>query len=165
MKRIVLAGGSGFLGRALAEYFVARGCEVVILTRAPGGEKEGIRAVRWDARTPGPWASELESADAVVNLTGRSVDCRYNAKNRREIMESRVDSTQLIGRVISRCQCPPRVWANASTATLYKHVFDQAWDESGEIGATAEAKDQFSIKVARAWENAMEQIETSRTRK
>jgi NAD dependent epimerase/dehydratase family enzyme len=159
--RIVLAGGSGFLGQTLAAYFLERGFEVVVLTRRASGNgemtssplssakaAESRRCVGWDACTLGPWRNELEGALAVVNLTGKSVNCRYNARNRREILESRVNSTRVIGQAIAACKEPPRVWLNASTATVYKHTFGPAWDENGQTEATAEAKDRFSVEVA-----------------
>src|SRR5262249_29437336 len=141
--RIVLPGGSGFLGETLAKYFGALGWEVVILTRRPEPRTDRAREVQWDGRTVGDWARELEGAGAVVNLAGRSVDCRYHARNRREILMSRVESTRVLGQAIGRCANPPRVWLNASTATIYKHSLDRPMDESGEIGATPEAKDAF----------------------
>src|ERR1043166_1853750 len=94
MKRIILAGGSGFLGSVLTMHFEKAGWDIVILTRSPKQRNDGVREVFWDARTPGEWANELEGATAVVNLTGRSVNCRYNARNRKDIIESRVNSTR-----------------------------------------------------------------------
>jgi NAD dependent epimerase/dehydratase family enzyme len=141
MKRIILAGGSGFLGRALAAHFRNAGWEVVILTRSPKQLDGSIREVAWDTRTLGDWARELDGATAVVNLTGRSVDCRYNAKNRKDILESRVFSTRVVGEAIAKCKEPPRVWLNSSTATVYKHTFDRDMDESSrEMDSVAEAK-------------------------
>lgn len=163
--RIVIAGGAGFLGRVVAKYFSAKGREVVVLTRSPKGNVDGGREVEWDAETLGRWAQELDGAEAVINLTGRTVNCRYNAKNRREIMDSRVNSTRVIGEAIGKCAKPPRVWLNASTATIYKHTFGPAHDENGEIGATLEAQDEFSIDVARAWERTLEDAKTPATRK
>jgi len=165
MKKIILAGGSGLLGRALATHFGKAGYDIAILTRAAKSRENLPRKIQWDARRLGAWTTELEGADAVTNLTGRSVDCRYNAKNRREIMDSRVESTRVIGQAIAQCKRPPRVWLNASTATIYKHTFGPAWDEAGEIGATLEAKDSFSIEVARAWENEFNRAATPATRK
>src|SRR5437879_1776650 len=165
-QKIVLAGGSGFLGRMLAQQFAAVGSEVIILTRTPGNGKPGIQEVRWDGMTLGPWASRLEGARAVINLAGRSVNCRYHAANRKLIMNSRVDSTRVLGEAIARCAAPPPVWLNSSTATIYKHSLDQSMDElTGEIAPTPEAKDEFSIQVATAWERALEEAETPRTRK
>ncbi len=166
MKRIVLAGGSGFLGRALSRHFTAPNFEAVILTRAPRGARNNVaREVFWDARNLGAWTTELDGADAVIHLTGRSVDCRYNTKNRREIMRSRVESTRVIGQAIAQCQQAPRVWLNASTATIYKHTFGPAWDESGMSEATPEVRDEFSIEVARAWEDELNRAQTPETRK
>lgn len=160
-ERIILAGGSGFLGRALAAHFVAAGWEVVIITRSQR-QKEGLgRFVLWS----GDWQRELDGASAVVNLTGKSVNCRYNARNRREILDSRVNSTCALGEAIGRCADPPPVWLNASTATIYTHTFKQAWDEAGETAATPEAKDAFSVEVAQAWEHALAEAPTPHTRK
>jgi uncharacterized protein (TIGR01777 family) len=165
MKRIVLAGGSGFLGQVLAEYFFGKGWEVVNLTRNPNCTMPKARTVVWDGRTLHAWQSELEEAGVVINLSGKSVDCRYTPRNRKEILASRIDSTRVLGEAIAKCAKPPRVWLNASTATIYKHTFGPAWDESGEIAATPEAKDEFSVAVAEAWERALNDAVTPRTRK
>ncbi|HXT11417.1 MAG TPA: TIGR01777 family oxidoreductase [Candidatus Angelobacter sp.] len=164
-QKIIIAGGSGFLGSALARTFTARDHEVVVLTRSPKPRSDGVKEIRWDAKNLGEWASLLDGADVAINLTGKSVDCRYTQKNRRAIIESRVSSTRAIGEAIARCAKPPRVWLNASSATLYKHVFDRAMDENGETGATPDAKDQFSIEVIRQWERALEEAHTPNTRK
>ena len=162
--RIVVAGGSGFLGQVLARWFGKRDFEAVILGRSRQAGLSG-RQVIWDARTLGPWQSELEGAAAVVNLTGKSVNCRYNKRNREEILGSRVDSTRVLGQAIAQCTQPPKAWFNASTATVYSHTFDNAWDETGETEASAEAKDRFSIQVAWAWERALNESPTTHTRK
>ena len=155
-QKIILAGGSGFLGGELAKHFSALGWCVVVLARLPNSRPEGVREVAWDGRSLGDWVNELEGATAVVNLTGRSVDCRYNAKNRREIMESRVHSTRVVGEAIVRCKTPPRVWLNSSTATLYQHTFGSPHDESSrEMDSATDAKDAFSVGVAQAWERAL----------
>jgi len=165
-NRIIVAGGSGFIGRLLTDRLVSENRDVVVLTRTPQEDARSIRQVRWDGRTLGDWARELEDARALINLAGRSVNCRYNERNRREILESRVDSTRVLGEAIARCSKPPPVWLNASTATIYKHTFDRQMDEAtGEIGATPEAKDAFSIEVARAWEEAFFRASTPATRK
>jgi hypothetical protein len=164
-KRIVLAGGSGFLGQALATHLGKSGHEIVILTRTPKPRTDGFREVGWDGSKQGPWRRELEGALAVINLTGKSVNCRYTAANRKEILESRVNSTRCLGQAIGSCQAPPAVWLNASTATVYRHTFDTAWDEQGQTEASAEAKDRFSVEVAWAWERALEEAKTPQTRK
>ena len=123
------------------------------------------RNVLWDAKTLGPWQKELEGSAAVINLCGRSVDCRYNETNRRLILESRVLSTRVLGEAISRCAAPPAVWLNASTATIYKHSFERPMDEAGEIAGDKDAKDEFSVEVAQAWEGELDQAQTPATRK
>jgi uncharacterized protein (TIGR01777 family) len=166
MQRIILAGGSGFLGGELAKHFTALGWEVVILTRSPKSRSDGGREVAWNAKSLGAWARELEGATAVVNLTGRSVDCRYNAKNRREIMDSRVNSTRVVGEAIAQCKTPPRVWLNSSTATVYQHTFGKPHDESSqEMDSATDAKDAFSVEVAQAWERTLQEAQTPDTRK
>ena len=165
MKHIVIAGGSGFLGRILAAHFKKLGYPIIILTRSPKPSDDGIREIGWDAHTIGQWAGELDNAIAVINLTGRSVNCRYHKQNRKLILESRVHSTRAIGQAIAACKSPPTVWLNASTATIYKHTFGPAWDEFGEIGSTPKAKDEFSIKVATGWERAFNEAKTPTARK
>jgi uncharacterized protein len=164
IKRIILAGGSGFLGQLLGEYLRPRGWEAVVLTRTPSSGR--FEQIAWDARPMGDWARRLEGADAVINLAGRSVNCRFTAQNRRLVMESRVDSTRVLGQAIARCAQPPRVWLNSSTATIYKHSLDRAHDESStDFSPTPEAKDAFSVEVARAWEKAFDEALTPGTRK
>ena len=165
-NRIVVAGGSGFIGCLLTDNLVARDNDIVVLTRSPQETARSIRQVRWDGHSLGDWARELDGASALINLAGRSVNCRYNARNRREILESRVQSTKVLGDAIALSRQPPQVWLNASTATIYKHTFDRQMDEAtGEIGATPEAKDEFSIEVARAWEETLFEAPTPVTRK
>jgi len=165
-NRIVLAGGNGFVGRLLTKGLASGNNELVVLTRSPQDTGEPIRQVPWDGRTVGDWVRELDGAQTLINLAGRSVNCRYNEKNRREILESRVDSTGVLGEAIAQCNTPPPVWLNASTATIYKHTFDHPNDEAtGMIGATPAAKDAFSIQVARAWEETLNQAQTPATRK
>ncbi|MFI5379327.1 MAG: TIGR01777 family oxidoreductase [Tepidisphaerales bacterium] len=164
--RIVLPGGSGFLGRMIAPTFASAGWDVLVLARRPERVAPPARAVAWDGRTLGPWVAELEGAAAILNLAGRSVNCRYHAANRRAIMDSRIDSTRILGRAIAACSCPPPVWLNSSTATIYRHSLDQPMDEStGQIGPTPEAHDAFSIEVATAWERELAAADTPRTRK
>lgn len=165
--RIVLAGGSGFLGNIMSEHFKMQGCDIVVLTRSAPAQTgaEHHRECPWDGRTLGEWARELDGAEVLINLAGRSVDCRYHARNRRLMMDSRIDSTRILGEAVARCANPPKLWLNASTATIYKHTFGPAWDENGEIGATPEAQDAFSIEIATAWEREFNAAQTRRTRK
>jgi uncharacterized protein (TIGR01777 family) len=148
--KVVIAGGSGYLGQVLARHFTRFARPVVILTRRPQEPNAFARFVQWDGQTIGPWTRELENADAVINLSGRSVNCRYNEQNRKEIYESRLHSTRILGQAIIVCANPPRVWLNASSATIYKHSIDQPMDEhSGEIG------EGFSVDVCQQWEKMM----------
>ncbi len=164
-RTIVLVGGSGFLGQLLASYLQERGFEPVILTRAPAPNAK-FKELEWDARTVGDWVKALDGAEAVINLAGRSVNCRYNAENRRAIMDSRVDSTRVLGEAIASCSKPPGAWFNSSTATIYRHTVGPAHDEtSADFATAAEAKDEFSVEVARAWEKAFDDAPSSRTRK
>ena len=162
---IVIAGGNGFLGQLLTAYFQKAGHQVVVLTRLPKVRADHIREVAWDGSTLGRWVKEIESTRAVINLAGRSVNCRYTKKNRRIILDSRVNTTRVIGQAIRNCKTPPKVWLNASTATIYKHTFGPGWIESGEIGSTPEAKDEFSIEVATAWERTFNEAPAQKTRK
>jgi uncharacterized protein (TIGR01777 family) len=165
--RIVIAGGSGQVGTILARAWHTRGEDVVVLSRRPT-DAPG-RTAAWDAKTIGPWSREFDGADVVVNLAGRSVNCRYNAANRREIMDSRVDSTRIVGEAIARAERPPRVWLQAATATIYAHRFDAPNDEhTGILGGSERDVPEtwkFSIDVARAWEKACNEANTPRTRK
>ena len=154
--KIVLPGGSGHVGTMLARAFHRDGHQIVVLSRKP--EPRPWRTVAWDGTSLGAWTEEFEGADAVINLAGRTVNCRYGAKNRDEIMRSRVESTRVVGQAIARCQRPPPVWLQASTATIYEHRYDAPNDEVSGIlgGAEPNAPDtwRFSIDVATAWEKA-----------
>ena len=138
-----------------------------MLSRAP--QKAPWLVVAWDANTPGPWTRELDGADVVVNLAGRSVNCRYTPANRRAIKESRVNSTRVVGEAIAGAARPPRVWLQMSTATIYAHRYDAPNDEATGIlgGAEPGAPDtwRFSIDVATSWERALDAAATPRTRK
>jgi hypothetical protein len=164
-KQVVLAGGSGFLGHALSKKLLAGNYEVIVLTRSPRVRSDGVKEIGWDAKSLGDWSNFVDGAEVVINLTGKSVDCRYNEKNRRAIISSRVDSTGVLGEAIAKCNQPPRVWLNSSSATIYKHTFDKPMDEASETGATPEAKDEFSIEVIRQWEQALDGAPTPATRK
>lgn len=165
--KIVIPGGSGQVGRILARHFHARGDEVTVLSRAP--KPSPWRMIFWDGLDPGDWVGALEGSDVCINLAGRSVNCRYGQANRRSIYESRVRSTRLLNEVIASLHHPPRLWINASTATIYRHALDRAMDEStGELGGNEPGAPDtwdFSIDVAKAWEAAFFSTPTPRTRK
>jgi uncharacterized protein len=152
--KVVFAGGTGFLGAVLGKWLSARRYEVVVLSRRAQPVAFG-RCVQWDVETLGEWASELEGAAALINLAGRSVNCRYHARNRRQIMDSRILSTRVLGQAVSGCD----------TATIYKHTYGDAHGEDGEIAATREVHDEFSIQVAEAWEEAFDKADCPQTRK
>lgn len=163
-KKVILAGGSGFLGRTLSAWYAALGYEVVVLSRRET-VISGARTAIWDGRSPGTWCQELDGAVVLINLAGRSVNCRYNNRNRLLIMNSRIASTRALGEALAHCSNPPPVWLNAGTATIYRHTYGEPHGENGVIGATPEAKDAFSIEVARAWEAEFENAKVPSTRK
>jgi hypothetical protein len=167
--KIVIPGGTGHLGHLLAHSFRAGGHEVVVVGRGGGGGDAGGHTVPWDGRTVGPWAAEIDGADVVINLAGRTVNCRYTEANKREMVSSRVDSTRAVGLAIARAARPPRVWLQMSTATIYAHRFDAANDEAtGLIGGDepgVPAYWRFSIDLAKAWEQAQAEAPTPATRK
>lgn len=165
--RILLPGGSGHLGQLLARHFQAQGHAVTILLRHPANLP--WRVIGWDGRTLADWVKEIDRTDVVINLAGRSVNCRYTHRNRREILESRIFSTEAIGHAIARSSSPPAIWMNMSTATIYRHALDHPMDETtGELGGhepDAPSAWRFSIDVATQWEQALFSAVTPRTRK
>ncbi|MGW4525290.1 TIGR01777 family oxidoreductase [Amycolatopsis sp. NPDC004378] len=167
--KVVIPGGTGHLGRVLSRRLAGRGDEVVVLTRRDVAPEPGVRHVRWDGRAAGPWTGELDGCDVVLNLAGRSVNCRYTRANLREMWNSRVDSARVVGGAIERAARPPRVWLQMSTATIYAHRHDAANDETtgvlggGEPGVPGYWA--FSVDLARAWEREQEKADTPRTRK
>ncbi|MFL6569980.1 MAG: TIGR01777 family oxidoreductase [Chthoniobacterales bacterium] len=156
--KIVLPGGSGQVGTVLARAFHAQGDDVVVLSRNPARRECAWRTVPWDGSSVGNWLREIDGADVVINLAGRSVNCRYNGANRRAILDSRIDSTRAAGKAIQQAKRPPRVWLQASTATIYAHRYDAPNDEThGIIGGDEAGVPEtwrFSIEVAKAWERA-----------
>ncbi|HEX7681409.1 MAG TPA: NAD-dependent epimerase/dehydratase family protein, partial [Thermoanaerobaculia bacterium] len=153
-SKVVIAGGSGLLGTLLARRFHEGGVEVAVLSRHPA--LAPWRVVEWDGRSLDVWAGEINGADAVINLAGRNVNCRYGDRHRQEILRSRIDSTRVLRKAIAVAANPPRVWLQMSTATLYAHRTDAANDEfTGVIGGAepgAPESWRFSTDVARQWE-------------
>ena len=135
-KKIVLAGGTGFIGKYLQQKYIALGYEVIIIAR-------GEKYINWNNNAG--IISSLENAEMLVNLAGKSVDCRYNDKNKKEIYDSRINTTKILGEAITQCNNPPQVWMNSSTATIYRHAEDRPMTEiAGEIGTG------FSVGIATA---------------
>jgi uncharacterized protein (TIGR01777 family) len=165
--RIAITGGSGHIGTLLAKHFHTTGHSVAVIARGPA--TAAWTTIRWDGARLAEWSKALDGADAVINLAGRSVDCRYGAQNRIEIMESRAGTTKLVGDAIQSLAVPPKVWLNASTATIYRHATDRPMDEAtGELGGTEAAVPEtwrFSIDVAKRWEEVFFGASTPHTRK
>lgn len=156
MKTIVIAGGTGFLGQVLEYYFSKKGYVIKILTRNPKKENH----VYWNAKDLENWTNNLEGIDVLINLAGKSVDCRYNDKNKKLIYDSRIDSTHVLGLAINLCEKPPKIWMNSSTATIYKYSYDKEMSEEyGEFG------NDFSMNIAKSWEAAFNTIKNPKTRK
>jgi hypothetical protein len=157
--RIVLAGGSGFLGQALAKALLGKGYEVVILSR--GAHREGgvIRQLHWDGKNFDDWWQAIDGAKAIVNLTGRSVNCRHTPENRRAIMDSREDSVRVLGEAVARCSAPPEVWVQASSLAIYGDPGDRWCDEDSPHA------EGFSEEVCKRWEAAFEKVHAPGMRK
>jgi uncharacterized protein len=172
-KKIIIAGGTGFIGQELVKYFGTEN-QIVVLSRQIENTRNNrnafsyltekdtpdVKLIKWDGRTPGGWITELEGADLIINLAGKTVNCRYTEKNKSEIMNSRTDAVNAIGKAISLCTKPPAVWINASSATIYRHAEDRPQDEY-----TGEFHDGFSVEVCKRWEKTFYEQSTPYTRK
>lgn len=159
-RKIVIPGGTGFIGQEMAKHFVQQGDEVIILTRSQNKRQDGIQYIQWDGKSLGAWTETFEGADAIINMAGRTVNCRYNAKNKQQIYDSRLFSTEVIGVAIAQCQNPPTLWINAGSATIYRHALDRPMDEE-----TGEPGSGFSVDVCQKWEATFQRMETPQTRK
>ena len=172
-KKIILAGGTGFIGQEMTKYF-GKENKIVILTRQVGNEKtnrndydslsiddlKNVKYVKWDGKTVGDWFNELNNSDIVINLAGKSVNCRYNEKNKQDIFDSRTDAVKAIGEAINKCTRPPLLWVNASSATIYRHAMDRPQDEyNGDF------HDDFSVQVCKRWEKTFYDQQSPQTRK
>lgn len=156
MKNIVIAGGTGFLGKILETYFTKKGYAVKLLTRNPTAPNH----VYWNAKDLGKWTNSLENIHVLINLAGKSVDCRYTKENKKLIYDSRIDTTHLLGLAINLCENAPKTWMNSSTATIYRNSYKKEMSEDhGEIGGN------FSMNIAKSWEKAFNTITTPKTRK
>ena len=172
-KKIIIAGGTGFIGQALCNYFGTEN-EITVLTRNLPGQKTNafgelhisetilpkIHFVKWDGVSPGDWWPVLDGADVVINLAGKTVNCRYNKRNRKEIMESRVRSVEALGQAIRKVSVPPKVWITAASATIYPTASNQPRDE-----AFTDFANDFSVQVCRTWEETFDKQQTPFTRK
>lgn len=168
-QKIVIAGGTGFIGRTMAAYF-GREAEVVLLSRqqneknnaytASDPSAPNARVVHWDGRSRGEWWSEIDGADLVINLAGKSVNCRYTEKNKQQIFDSRVFATKAIGDAVRATARPPALWLNAASATTYRHALDRPQDEY-----TGEMHNDFSVQVCKLWEKTFFEQQTPSTRK
>ncbi|WBU88275.1 TIGR01777 family oxidoreductase [Cellulophaga omnivescoria] len=152
MNKLVIAGGTGFLGNELLDFYTSKFTEIIVLTRSKPYQAKNINYVQWDAKTIGTWHSCLNNADVLINLTGKSVDCRFTKKNKALILNSRIDSTLALGKAINLVDNPPKVWLNASSAAI-SHPNKE---ENGE---------DFMLDVGIAWEKAFESIKNVNTRK
>lgn len=144
--KLIIAGGNGFLGGVLANHFQKKFNNIVILTRHPKASHQNIRYVVWDAKTLGNWKDELNHCDVLINLTGKNVNCRYTQKNKTEILNSRLDSTRILGEAIREVENPPKLWLQASSSTIYNHAYQPNDENSNNIG------DDFSMTVCKQWE-------------
>lgn len=159
MRKLILAGGSGFLGKALSDYFLSSYDEIVVLTRTAKTTQGNIRDVQWDGINQGEWIHELEGTEAIINLSGRSINCRFHETNKKEILESRVQSTQAIGEAIQKLNQPPKVWINFSAAALYQNAVGGSHDESSQSEGSG-----FMFEVCKQWEQTFNAFQLPQTR-
>ena len=157
--RIVLAGGSGFIGESLLPFLISKNYEVIALTRAESHQRGAVRNAHWDGKTLGDWIQFLNGAAVVVNLTGRSIDCRHTPEHRREIIYSRVDSVRVLGQAMGRCAQPPQVFVQIAGVGIYGDKGERICDETTASG------DDFVTEVCQKWEAAFDSLDAPNTRK
>ena len=152
INKIIVAGGNGFLGTELSSYFRDKAKEIVVFVRKPMRSASGVRYVLWDGTHQGEWSEELNNTDVLINLAGKNVNCRYTQKNKKLIYSSRLESTHALGMAIAKSKNPPKLWINASSATIYEASYTTLMTEQN--GTTG---DDFSMDVCKKWEAAFEQ--------
>ncbi len=159
--KIVIFAANGYIGRVLVDYYTRKKAEIIAVTRKPTLFSSGVTNVLWDGKKyANSWASFLNGADLVINLAGKSVNCRYTEANKKEIFDSRTFATEVIAKAINLCVVPPKLWVNSASATIYRHAEDRPMDElNGEIGSG------FSVEVCRKWEKTFFETQTPKTRK
>jgi hypothetical protein len=157
--RIILAGGSGFIGQSLSPFLVSKNYEVVVLTRGKSDHHGSIREAHWDGKTLGEWTQFVNGALGLVNLTGRSINTRHTPEHRREIIDSRVDSVRILGEAISRCVRSPRIFVQIAAVGIYGDKGERVCDETTAPG------DDFVSEVCKKWEMAFDSVDSPNTRK
>jgi uncharacterized protein (TIGR01777 family) len=157
--RIVLAGGSGFIGQSLSPFLISKNYEVIALTRAESDQRGAVRNAHWDGKTLGDWIQFLNGGAVVVNLTGRSINCRHTPENRHEIIDSRVDSVRVLGQAIEQCTYPPQVFVQIAGVGIYGDKGERICDETTAPG------DDFVAEVCQRWEAAFDSVDASKRRK
>lgn len=159
LNHIVIAGGTGFLGKVLTNHFKSKARQITILTRSHKVDYDNVQYVKWDGESMGYWTKYLEGADVVINLNGRSVDCRYTEENKQLIYNTRLDATYVLGKAIEQCENPPKLWINGASATIYRHSLRDPMDEvNGEFGTG------FSVDVCKKWEDCFNSFHLKNTR-
>lgn len=157
-KKIVIAGGSGFLGTNISEYFVRKGFEVIILSRGKSTEHGDIKYVQWDGANVGEWQTALEQAVALINLTGKNINCVHNEENKKQILESRVNSVKALARAMKQCQLPPRVFIQVSGTGFYGNNSSLCTEEMGNGTG-------FLAHTCKIWESTFQEEQMPGTRK
>ncbi|GAB4037832.1 TIGR01777 family oxidoreductase [Spirosoma jeollabukense] len=151
-RKIVLAGGSGFIGQLLIDHWQNTPVDIVVFSRKSYASHDHVRYVVWDGETVGKWVHELDGADVLINLAGKSVDCRYTERNKQLIMRSRINSTNILGEAVRQVARPPKLWINSASATIYRHSLDRQMDETTGDIETDRSDHQFSVQVCKTWE-------------
>lgn len=159
MAKIIIAGGDGFLGSKLSAHLHQKGHEIIILSRNKSGKHHNYTYITWDGETIGPWADHLSNSEAVINLSGRPLDTRFTEKHKKEIFDSRVNTTKVIAQAIGQCSNPPKTWINGSAVGIYGARGDEKLQESASLG------EGFIAEVCKQWEKALFENNLSNTRK